>query len=255
MSIIQTDFKYGKIFISDKDYYIGQCMSNYGEYCEEEVDIFKQILKLDDVVVEAGANIGCLSLPISQIVGQKGIVYAIEPQQYIYNMLCANVAVNNASNIKPKLLAIADQKYEILMPDIDYEAVNNFGGISIGFGNSGEKIWQDTIDNLFLNLKRLNLIKIDVEGMEPRVLVGALETLKKHRPFIYCENDRPDNSDAVIKLLTEANYKVYRHMSHLFHSKNFKSKNENVFQKMYVCENVLAVPRELDMKFDLQFIN
>lgn len=252
--ILLTNFKYGKIFISDKDFYIGQCLFNYGEYCEEEVDVFKQVLRNDDNVIEVGANIGSLSVPISQSI-KNGILYAIEPQQYIFNMLCANVAVNNLNNVKPKLLAIGDSIKEIKMPIINYEQMNNFGGISINGEYNGEVIKQTTLDSMFPDLSSLRLIKIDVEGMEFDVLNGAKDLIEKHRPHIYCEFDRPENNEKILKLFNELDYDVYKHISNLYHVTNFKNKSENVFDKAYICINVLAIPKELGFKTNLIKIN
>jgi FkbM family methyltransferase len=255
MGILLTEFKYGKIYISDKDVYIGKTLIHSGQYCDEEIDLLKTVLRKDDNVIEVGANIGCLSIPISQIIGDKGVLHAIEPQKYIFKMLCDNVSINNIKNITPKLAAIGDLDKDVNIPEINYESVDNFGGISIQENGSGEVVHQYTMDSLFDDLTSLRLIKIDVEGMEPKVVKGGLNLIKKHRPFIYCENDRPQNSYALLKLLTDCDYKVYKHISHVFNTPNFKGNSVNVFNKDYICTNVLAVPKELKFDCNLELLS
>lgn len=47
-----------------------------------------------------------------------------------------------------------------------------------------------TLDQLFLDAERLDLIKIDIEGHEPKALRGAEKVIRKHRPVIICANFR-----------------------------------------------------------------
>lgn len=255
MSIVLTDFKYGKIFISDKDVFIGKVLSYSGQYCDEEVELFRQILLPSDNVIEVGANIGSLSIPISQIIGDNGTLYAIEPQQYIYNMLCANIAVNNLNNVKPRLAAIGATDKDVFLPKMNYELISNFGGVSIVDDNIGDGVHQHTLDDLFSDLTHLKLIKIDVEGMEPQVLNGGLNLIKTHRPFIYCENDRPENSLTIIKILSDLNYNVYEHVSHVYNKSNHKQTSINPFNKDYICINIIAIPSELNLACSLKSLN
>jgi FkbM family methyltransferase len=242
--ILLTDFKYGKIFVSDKDFYIGKTIIASGQYCDDEVKLLSQILKPNDNVIEVGSNIGSIAIPIGLAISD-GVLYAIEPQQYIYNMLCANIAVNNLSNIKPIRYAVGSTSGNVNLPNIDYETVTNFGGVEILDTNDGDSVELIRLDDYFKNLTQLKLIKIDVEGMEIDVLNGAKELINKHRPFIYCENDRRDKSEELITIFKSLNYRVYEHISHVFDKVNFNNNINNPFDKDYICINILAIPNEL----------
>lgn len=52
-----------------------------------------------------------------------------------------------------------------------------------------------------------SLIKIDVEGMEADVIRGARETIARHSPVLYLENNG-DNSTAIAPVLDEIGYRV-----------------------------------------------
>ena len=64
------------------------------------------------------------------------------------------------------------------------------------------------IDDLRLN--RCDLIKVDVEGMECDVLEGSRETIAKHRPVLFIENNTLERSSATIGLIDSLDYDAYR---------------------------------------------
>lgn len=251
MNII-SEYKYGKIIYNSNDYYMGTCISEYGEYCDSEVSIINQILNKGDVVLDIGANIGLMTIPFSKIVGPNGKVISYEPQPEIYRILCGNIAINNLINVEAYNLAIGDSNNPLFLPKIDYTKLNNFGGISLQ--NTGEtKINQIKIDDLSFN--KLNFIKIDVEMMEINVLNGAYYTIKKHRPILYVENDRKEKSQEILDFLLLENYDCYWHISKLFKLDNYKNNPINVFESNFICSNVLAVPNERNLTFNLEKIN
>ena len=245
MAVKLTKFKYGNIFLIETDFYITKTIIASGQYCDEEADLFRRILQPTDNVIEVGANIGSLTIPISQMI-PNGVIYAIEPQQYVFNTLCANLAINDLRNVKPIKLAVGDSTKIVHLPIIDYDKITNFGGIEIKDGNKGEPIQQNTLDNIFYGIDKVKLLKIDVEGMEPQVLEGGFNLIRKHRPFIYCENDRGENSEKIISHLKAAGYKIHEHSSTVFNKVNFNNNEINPFDKNYICINILAVPEEVE---------
>jgi len=190
-----TEFKYGEIYVNDKDFYIGRCLLEYGEYCEQELDLCYLLLNSNDNVIEVGSNIGALTIPLSYKI-YDGALYSFESQKVIHDMLVDSLKVNNISNVSVSNVAIGDKKCDAYVPNLNYDKSNNFGGI--GLSNQGVKVQQDTLDNL-ISLHSLKLIKVDVEGMELEVLKGATGLIRKHRPYIYFENDRPDKSQNLLE--------------------------------------------------------
>ena len=72
--------RYGGMDYYADDYYIGASLEMYGEYSELEIDLLRRIIKPGWTVVDAGANIGALTLAFAEMVGTDGIVHAFEPQ-------------------------------------------------------------------------------------------------------------------------------------------------------------------------------
>src|SRR5260221_9055050 len=91
--------RYGWMLFSGP--YIGKCFDLYGQYSESEVAMMRAFLTEGGTVIDVGANIGDLTLPISQIVGPSGKVFAIESHPEVFNVLCANLAINQVRNTLP----------------------------------------------------------------------------------------------------------------------------------------------------------
>jgi hypothetical protein len=90
--------RHGTMMYLRNDVYIGRSLNDYGEYSEAEVDLFRQFLTPGDVALDVGANIGAHTIPMAQIVGPSGSVYAFEPQRIVFQILCGNVALNELGN-------------------------------------------------------------------------------------------------------------------------------------------------------------
>jgi len=235
--------RHGTFLYNKNDVYIGRSLVLYGEYCEAEARVFVQLCRPGDVAVEAGANIGIHTVPMAKAVGAKGRVIAFEPQRVVFQTLCANVALNSLTNVECHWAAVGDALGSVKIPDFDYGKKGNFGGIAVDGFSNGREVPVVALDG-FLDLPRLRLLKIDVEGMEDKVLAGARETLSKHRPYVYLENDRVEKSEALIRQVMELGYKPHWHLPRLYSANNFFENPENVFANI-ISVNMLCVPEEL----------
>jgi FkbM family methyltransferase len=170
--------RHGLVLYNPNDLYIGKAIENYGEYSEHEVKIFKEIIKPDDWILDIGANIGTHTLAISRI-ADKGVVMAYEPQRMLFYNLCANIALNSISNVYCFPQAFGRTTGVITVPELDMKTPGNFGALELNSeipeGANKCQVKMVSLDSL--NLKKLNFIKMDVEGMELEVLLGGKETI------------------------------------------------------------------------------
>src|SRR5262249_40563429 len=141
---------------------------------------------------------------LARLVGAHGAIWAFEPQRVVFQLLCANVALNALSNVRTQQAAVGKAPGTITVPIINYAEADNFGGLSLGNWSSGEEVPLVTIDSL--NLPVCHVIKIDVEGMEGETIAGAEQTIRRFRPVLYVENDRLESSAALIRQILALDY-------------------------------------------------
>ena len=219
--------RYGPMAYLATDQYIGQSLDRYGEFSEGEVELFRQVIRPGWTVVEIGANIGAHTVFLAKATGSLGRVLAFEPQRVIFQVLCANLVLNGLSHVETFHAAAGREPGTITVPRLDYTARQNFGGVSLGSHAAGEAVQQMTIDGL--KLPACHLLKIDVEGMEADVLAGAEQTIRRWRPVLYVENDRPEKSAELIRQVLGLGYRLYWHLPRLFNPHNYFGVTENIF--------------------------
>ena len=225
--------KYGWMLFAGP--YIGKCFDLYGQYSESEVAMMRTFLREGSTVIDVGANIGDLTLPLSRIVGDSGRVYAIESRPDTFNVLCANLALNSILNTKPinAFIATSDQV------DTGSKEWGQFAYVS--------EIWETRFLPLdALELKACDLIKVDVDGKELEVLESGAMQIEKHRPVLYFENDVRESSPALLSfVMDELGYDLYWHVAPIFDAKNFFGNPENHWAPNNICSvMVLGLPSE-----------
>lgn len=135
-----------------------------------------------DVALDFGAGAGDTSLAFAAMVGAEGRVLAIEPTPTELALQARNRAANPelSQRITSLPLAISDQNGE----EIHLAGTTTGAHIAQEGQTSGPKAVTTTLDTLVASqaLARVDLIKMDIEGMELRALQGGLQTLQRFTP-------------------------------------------------------------------------
>ena len=240
--------KDGYLLYNRNDEYVGRSVQKYGEFSVHEMDLFKQVCGAGSVVIEAGANIGAHTVGLARLVGSQGRVLAFEPQRLVYQTLCANVALNSLTNVDCYWAALGSQEGLVTVPEVDPNQYSNFGGLSLLGVQKGMPIPCFTLDR-FVALPRVTLIKVDVEGMETEVLRGSEQILRKFKPLLYVENDRLEQSEALIRLIAGLGYRLFWHLPSLFNPNNFYGDDEDLYPGI-VSINMLCVHRDAEVHIE-----
>jgi FkbM family methyltransferase len=241
VKILQT--RHGPMMALAGDRYITGSLETYGEFSPSEWTMLAQVVKSGQTVVEVGANIGSHSVPLARACF-PGSLYLFEPQQRVFQILCANLALNDVKNAYAYPEACAETEGFVVLPTVDYSAAGNFGGVSVslkGDGVRGMSARATPLDSL--DLAACHLIKIDVEGFEAQVVRGAAKTIARHRPVLYVENDRVASQQELISLIAGLDYRLYWHAPPLFRADNFNGVAQNIFGRI-VSLNMLCLPVE-----------
>lgn len=218
----------GTFIANQNDVYVGRSLIKYGEFSYHEMVLFRALCEPGDVIIEAGANIGAHTVGLAKIAGYEGRVVAIEPQITLYQNLCGNISINSLTNVDCLNLALSNEAGTALVPHYNYAAENNYGGVAMDSSEAGYEVQQMRLDDLF-RYPKLKFLKIDVEGMEKKVLEGAENIIKQFRPAMYIENDRLDRSKELIEHLFGLDYDLWWHITPLFNESNFNGDTENIY--------------------------
>ena len=160
----------------------------FGDDIEPELAALDKILDRNDVLIDVGANSGVYTLKGARIVGSDGIVLSLEPNPDLLTVLKRNIARNRLHNVRLRGLAAAEECREFPFFEINNKP-NSFSLISRGEGTTSFSVLAVDLDSLvrWEGVRRVNVIKIDAEGAEDRVLAGASNIIREHQPVIIAE--------------------------------------------------------------------
>jgi FkbM family methyltransferase len=173
-----------------------------------------ELIKTNYVIIDVGANIGQTSMNFAKSGGENSVIYAFEPDPVNYSKAIENLKLNSFNNIHYFNIGLGSASEKL---SLKINSPLNRGGnrIDRNSGNSSLIITIDTLDNILEkeNVKKVDLIKIDVEGFELEVLKGARHTITQYKPVLFIEIDdnnlkqQGTGADELIRFITELGYK------------------------------------------------
>lgn len=211
----------GSVFLAQPAVPIGWHVAFFGTYEPELRDIFRTVLPLDGVVLDIGANVGWHTLLMARLVGDQGRVLAAEPNPSVRKRLLNHLKINRFEQVEvvPYAIADTDGTVEFFGPEADDG--DSGDGYVVSSGSTAQRgtirVETKRLDAIVTaaQIKRLELIKIDVEGFEWPVLQGGEQTIAKFRPHIIFEYDANYASRGGGSPHNLANY-FYEHRYRLF---------------------------------------
>lgn len=170
---------------------IGVLLDRYGEWSELELQFLLRLCPPGGTVVDIGAHIGTFTIPFAKAVGENGSVIAVEAQRLVFQNLVTNVFINRLPNVILHNGICSREPYFLKIVEQPLDRAVNSGALAIPIGPRKGRSWRNTraepLDDILVDLERLDLVKIDVEGFEAEVLAGGQATLRRLRPVIHCE--------------------------------------------------------------------
>ena len=156
---------------------------------EPTTAMFKRVVKEGDIVLDLGANIGYFTLLATRLVGNKGKVYAFEPEPTNYSLLTKNIELNGYDNVIPEQKAVSNVKgmTKLFLSDKDtgahtlrqHHAEREFATKQLGKFVEVESV---VLDEYFEDREQsINVIKMDIEGAEMAALSGMDRILKQNQ--------------------------------------------------------------------------
>jgi FkbM family methyltransferase len=197
--------------------YVGSNVIANGLYERHQLSVLRDVIAAqgisDTVALDIGANIGNHAVVFARWFRD---VLAFEPNPSVAALLEANVTLSGASNVKVYRVGLGAA--DALLPFTpDTEGNDGHGSFAIAGRDTislpvkkGDDYLAAIDPDLASGKRRIGFIKCDVEGFEPSVFTGLMETLRQHAPIIAFESDNRSAGTASVEVLMRAGY------SHLY---------------------------------------
>lgn len=178
-------------------------------------DFLHTKIKKGSVIMDLGGNLGIVSLYLSRLTGNKGRVFVFEPDERNFNLLSQNLVLNRAENITPVKKGVWNRNgtleffsggnYTSSFHKTDYIEKEKSK-------YSVKKVTVIRLDDAVkeLKIKKLDLLKIDIEGSEIQALEGGEKVIKKFKPEIIVETHiiaGSSSENGVKSILKDLGYK------------------------------------------------
>jgi len=180
------------------DCIISEELRNNRKWEEHLHSIFDKYITADSTVVEVGCHIGSHSVKLSKLCK---FLYCFEPMPKSNALLLKNLNLNSCKNVKVFTEGLSKSKSKTFF---QYSVIGNIGASSLAENpqlsvdnlsllppNNIQSLKDIDVNLITLDslcLESLDFMKIDVEGYEPYVLEGAIESIKKFMPIIVLES-------------------------------------------------------------------
>lgn len=183
--LVITDYPNFRVYTSSDDLSVGTAVAA-GQYEPHVQSVFQEYVKPGAVVLDVGANIGFFTMLSASLVGPQGRVIAIEPNGRNVRLLEASRRANGFDQVEIHNVA-AHTEAGVLVLNTSYS-----NGTVTDLSDDlhtlmlSEIVPAQSIDAI-VGDRRIDFLKIDVEGAELKALTGGLKTIQRDRPLIVSE--------------------------------------------------------------------
>jgi FkbM family methyltransferase len=197
--------------------HIGRCLSTTGVYDLAVSELMFRLVQHGDVVVDAGANIGYMTLLAAVAAGPRGRVIAFEPNPHLFPILRQNIETARQhlamARVELRQTALGEHKHNTALVLPDPSAGNN--GLSY---IPAEPISRERVETVTIEVETLDAVldgqniavaKVDVEGYERQLFEGAASALGSHRIRHLVFEDHDGIGSAAATLLADAGYTLF----------------------------------------------
>lgn len=216
--------EYGLVIVNQNDSNQFASLQEAGRSLDHEDIVFLSDLvpqlPPNPVIMDVGANYGLYTLALGKAAEKVGgKVISIEGQRILSYMVKGSVALNSLTNVYCYNVVLGAERGRLNIPQYNYRQAGSFGSVEFDKTSSDvgqqrlpdtpdEQVEVVTLDNF--NLDRLDLLKMDIEGMEIAALGGGIPTLGRCKPLIWVEWLK-SNRAHLLEVLKALNYNVYEH--------------------------------------------
>jgi len=236
---------------------IGRCVFVARCFEPNELFLLSRLLSPGGTFVDVGANIGLYTVAAARMVGPAGSVLAIEPSERERALLQRNLARNGNTAAQIETRAVGERDGEVArlhLADIQHGGQNTLGAVV--YENvrivSDQLVNIATLDSILADhgLSSVDVVKIDVEGGEHAVLMGASHLLASLRPIVMLELQdeslaaQGSSANEVLATLAERHYAVFGYADAAGSASLLRPLKCEGARVTFPPQDVVAVPEE-----------
>jgi FkbM family methyltransferase len=194
-----------------------------GDFEPHLTRLWSQLAPEGGVAIDIGANIGTHTLSMAKLVGARGRVLAFEPNPLVRSVLVHNLTLNRMEQVSVYGCALGSKPgmLPLRIPKRSSAEFSNMGLASLVALDTPHDLLDveiQTLDDVLgrLDLDRVDVVKIDVQGYEVATLLGMRASLKRYRPVVIFEYEawawKQAHVQAIdaVELLQAAGYELFR---------------------------------------------
>lgn len=177
------------------------------------------LVEKGDVILDVGTNIGETLLIFARLTGSEGFVYGFEPDDKNFKNAQKNISLNTFINVHVFKNAVSDKKELVKLYCVDPHNRGMNRILEDGYNADDKFITLETttIDEVVEKnrIRKVDLIKIDIEGYEMHALKGAADTLNRLRPKLFIEVgytrliENKTSPNLLVTFLERLDYKLF----------------------------------------------
>ncbi len=181
--LVETEAGY-PILVNINDQYQGQYITKHKNFKNYMDHMYEQFIKPDSTIVDVGAAYGYRSVMMAKQLNRLGVLYAIESRNDTFKILDYNIRLNLLPNVITINKTVFSKRSPVILevPDNDYSAsriITEEQAKKLRKHNTLFKITAYTLDELLNNVMDVDLLRLDTNGSELEVLIGASKLLER----------------------------------------------------------------------------
>lgn len=179
-----------RLYVRPNDFFIGAAIARDRQYEPHVTAVVRELLRPGDTFLDIGANIGYFTMLAASLVGETGRVIAVEPNRDNCALIEMSIEANGWKHITvlPYAAAEAEQIFQLDTGGAgsNGRVIDNSPLATPGSG-APNPVQAVVLDQMLADEARLDVVKLDIEGAEPRAVAGMMGLLQRHRPVLLLE--------------------------------------------------------------------
>lgn len=220
----------------------------FGRWEKDSLLLWNKLCEKSDVIFDIGANTGVYAL-IAKTTNKNNKVYAFDPVRRVYEKLVKNIELNNY-DVKTCQIALSNETGNAIIYDTDTEHTYSVT-VNKNLNTTESAVKEINIKTMRLddfiesnNIRKIDLMKIDVETHEPEVLDGMGRYLKDFKPTLLIEILNDEIAEKIENLIKELNY-IYFNLNEKGSIKQVQSLTKSDFHNFLICSPKVALDLKL----------